>query len=1298
LIDKKTQRFLTLTLLISYFVFSQNKVEFQRLLSSNAAPQSITYNVKQDSIGQLWIASEEGVIKYNSKDYKIYNSFKGLPKSVGDKANTLFVDSNKKLWVGLINGVSYYDKNLDVFKQVVAKGKITPTIVSSITEDVNGDIWIGGYNGLWRFKNDSITRELSKYKVQSLYNDGSNLFIGTDKGLYHYKPKNRKVTEIRLNNLNPNIKSINIIDDKILIGTKTGDLWQINKSNYDNAKIVFKSQSKYPIRDVIKIKSSIYVATDGDGLFQLDTKYDIKNHYKENSDNPNAIFSNGIYDLEEGTPNLLWITTYGGGVNYIDNNKLSYNKIQHQINNPNSIASNFTRAIAKDKNGNIWFGTKQGVSVWLVKKNIWKHFSNLDGKKGNKKDIVLGLQSDNNYMWVGTYNNGLFKVEINNFKIIPFTDKSKVIPKIYSIYKDSKSNIWVGGIEGDLIVIRKNNTTNRYPIHNIRSITETKDGEILAAGRDGVYIINDILKNYNLINDLKPNLSRLPYVTINAVTETADKKIIVATNGAGLLFYDRSNEKVNKLSIENRMPSNNIQGLIVKNDSLFWASTTRGLVRINIKKKDTIIHVFNKKDGLASTEYNYGSYAKLSNKKYAFGGVEGVTLFNPNKIPEHGETPNIVLEELKLFDTIVPIGSDILEKHINLENKIILKNNQNFIELHYVGVLQGVLSNGMKYVWKLEGFTKNWSKPTERTFVSFSNLDPGNYTFRVKGINKFGDVGKEKKLKIVILKPWYATLLAYFIYALILLGMILGVVYFITSLTQKKKLDAQIDFFNNITHEIKTPLSILISNLDKISNDMVKDNDNSVKRIRSTVKRINSLFEQLLTFHRVTSQKIDQNISKINLEEEIEHLKISFKPLLDKKKLKVRINNNWDKQLFYHDKAIFDKIISNLFSNAVKYCFEGETIDISLNKSKDNDLKISIKDRGLGIPKDQQKYILNRFYRARNVINSQKPGTGLGLILVKKILDKTGGSISFESEENIGTTFIVYLKNLNNEFKANTTSPITYKDFKQEGFSKIDPELVKFKDSKILIVEDNDELRELLVNSLSVYFQVYDAKNGAEGLELARQIFPDVILTDLVMPKMDGMQMAKKIKEDINLNHIPVFMMTVLNNFTHKLESAKVGINTFIEKPIDLPYLLAKLIGTLKWQKKLRKKYVFDNDVENAQSYRSEQDQKFIQQLEKCVIDNVDNEDFSVLVLSQSFGMSRTSLYMKLKNLVDLSPQDFIIHTKLKYAKKLLIEGNMSIKEVAYNSGFSNPKYFSTTFKKYFKMTPSAFLDSLKKE
>jgi signal transduction histidine kinase/ligand-binding sensor domain-containing protein/CheY-like chemotaxis protein len=1280
-------------------IFSQNSIEFSQLSGENSSTQSITYAIKKDSVGNLWIASEEGILKHNSKTYKLYNTYNGLPSTISNRASQIFIDSEGMIFAGLEKGVCVYNNDLDKFDLLSTEDNINPSLITSITEDNKGNIWIGAFNGLWKYSKNSKTLELTTFEknIMSFTIYKNNVFCGTEKGLFIYNINQSSIKEVDLQDNIKDIHFVGKVNGKILLGTESGYHYSLKKVNESFIFDKIERFYGFPITDIIAVdSSSFFVATDGDGIYKLNHNNELLEHYQQDFNVPTSLSSNGIYDIEIDKSGILWIATYGGGINYYNFKKLPFLKIQHELNNKNSLSSNFTRSIAKDINGNLWFGTKNGLSIWNQKTDKWKHIQQFD--KGNKSQIiVLALEADKDFMWVGTYSFGLYKINVNNFKITSFNKQYKdknLITKIYAIKKDSKGNIWIGGIDSQMIVVSSKGKMKTFPLKDIKAITELNDGSILASGRYGIHIINPENDSFRILEELEPRQTSLAFSTIHSLKESKSGNLVIGTNGAGLVIYNLNTKSIKKIDVSSGLPSDIVQGVLIKDNNNIWASTTKGLANITFTENDTVINVFDKRDGLASTEFNYGSYAKLDKNVFAFGGVNGVTLLNPDEIKIQDEDPKLVLEEFRLFNKVVKPSENPLEKHINELNNITLKHYQNSIGLSFMGV-QHSTPNQMQYSWFLEGFDKTWSKPTTNNLATYTNLESGKYKFRIKAINKYNIPSQERIITLSVLSPWWLTNTAFVFYIILSILLIVGVTYFTTVVINKKNAEDQIEFFNNITHELKTPLTILMSSLENITNK--SDSGDSNKQIKATVKRLSSLFEQMLNFHKVTSQDaIYQNVSKIKVNKYLEARVKNFKPLTEERNIIIEIENHWPEEIFYYYKDVFDKIILNLLSNAIKYSFDNGTIKIKLNKTSQGELKLQIEDEGFGIPKDQQKFILKRYYRARNAINSQKPGTGLGLIMTKKLIEKTGGSISFESIENRGTTFTIILKDLHKLYKETSTEKTKIEINQQSAEDQL--ELDQFSDAKILIVEDNDELRANLVETLGNYFLIFEAENGVEGIEMASQNFPDIILTDLIMPEMDGMEMAKKLKEDISLNHIPVFMLTVLQNSNQKLESIESGVTEYLEKPVDTKLLLAKMINTLKFQRKLRQKYIHDNDSENANLFRNQKDQDFLTDLEHKIIENVENNSFSVHDLSASFGMSRTSLYMKLKNLVDLSPQDFIIHTKLKHAKNLLIKGEMSIKEVAYSSGFSNPKYFSTSFKKFYKQTPSSFLDSLKQK
>lgn len=1279
-------QFITTLLLCSQF-FSQNIV-FERLNLEKGEIQSVVYSVCYDKYGNAWFATEEGLARYNSKDVYLYNNNKGIPENLGNRIYSVYNDRQNRLWIGTETGIAMYNPKKDVFDEVsLGNTKVFQT--NQIIEDQSSQLWLVANNGIWRGKANTekphFTHFLDGLRVYSICYSGNTVFLATNKGVYSVDALEKNIALNRLKLVNPikNASILKFINNQLLIGTKSGEFIVYNPFLKEFKNINFSpNQTGLTIRDIEFKNQMYYLAIDGEGLFLLDNQFKLLKQFSNNVDKPNSISSNGLYDIYFGRDGVEWYATYAGGVNYSIPSKQQFKILKHEINNANSISNNITRTILEVGN-TIWFGTKKGISIYDVKTNNWQHLTNFP-ESNNKSELeILSLARDNNYVWAGSYYHGLFRISMDSKKIESFNSiypgQKLVLDKIFKVFADSFGNIWVGGIDSNLSVIKQGKVI-KFPIINVKDITQDASGNILTAGNDGVYEINPNKLLFKKIRKLDSSKKEISYNNINVIISEGNK-IILGTNGAGILFYDKLNQKIEDFNTQQGLPSDIVQGIIKYGAQKYWVSTTKGLCFLNLMDTKNPLKIYTKSDGLSSTEYNYGSYTKLFNGDLLFGGIDGVTWFNPYQLKNRRVFPNIYFEEFYIDNEPVS-NNDILSNRLNETEKISLKYKQNSIAIKFVGILQG-FSNKVRYTYKLDGFDKDWSAPGGKTTVNYTNLNPGEYTFRVKATDEIGNLGPEKSIVIKISRPWYASILAMIIYAILIGFAINALIKVVKILEVKKNKEEQVQFFNNITHEIKTPLAILLSTIENTEGEK-----NS--RIKSSIERINSLINQMLNFQRFSTVTSEQfQVVKIPLNKFIKNLINDFKPLLENKKLELYFENNFKDENFYFDEDFLNKILFNLISNAIKYSFEDNKILLILDTAENNQLSIKIKDYGIGIPKEAQENILSKFFRAKNVMNSQFSGTGLGLMIVNNIVELSKGKISFESAENFGTTFKVILPSYESQFSESNII--------ENGMSEVDipKDIDKFSDKKILLVEDNDVLREHLRSKLENYFLVYEAKNGKEGLEMAQNIYPDLIISDYMMPEMDGYQMSEKILDNINLNHIPIFMLTALQNTKHKTESTNLGITEYIEKPVSISFLISKVINTFSWQLKLKDHYQLLEDAELAGKNKNQKEHEFLVNLEKIILEKIQDEDFSLNELCSAIGMSRTSLYMKLKNLIDLSPLDFIIHTKLKHAKKLLLQGDLNIKEVAYASGFSNPKYFSTSFKKVYGISPSDFLKGL---
>lgn len=1269
-------QFLLLLLILSSFkLIGQETVAFEKLNFENNDIQSIVYGISDDIDGNIWFATEEGVVRYNSKETYLYDTNKGLPKTISNRVYSIIKDKNNTIWIGSTSGIAYYNNKKNVFEGISNDGfKIDRT--NALTSDDNNTIWIATDNGLWTCdKSRKIKNVVSNQRIFHLFYYKKEIYFCSTAGIFKLSYHQGRASIKQINSTITDGTVLKVINSKIFIGTKKGKLYQSNLgSNLFKEINISNKILGLRIRDIEYKDNQYFFATDGSGIFVTDQNLRFKKNYFFDNDKLNGLSSNGVYDIFF-TKDITWIATYGGGVNFYSSNKQFFSIIKHQINNSNSLANNTVRSIL-ETNNEIWFGTKNGISIYNKSTANWNHLF-----KG-EDEIVLSLAQNNEFVFAASYNNGLYKINKATKQIQNLYNPkkySKGVQNIFKVFIDPYENIWIGGIEGNLTVINKNNSVFYYPIKDIKDINWYQNN-LITVGRNGVHLINHKHNKYQKLKIFDSERLKYNFNTINTVV-IDDKNVILGTNGSGLLFYNGLNNSVFKIDASNELSSNVVQGIIKYEANSFWVSTTKGLSNVIINSKDTIVKNLNKTDGISSNEFNYSAYLKLKNGSVAFGGIEGVTIFDPKLIKPRKIFPKIVFEEF-LIDNEMVNDSEILPVHINQLEELSLSYKQNSFGFKFVGILQGYASK-VKYSYILEGFDQNWSKPSTKNFANYTNLSSGEYIFKVKATNEQGEFGPIKTIIITISSPWYASILAYIIYFILLLGAIYVLIEIVKILEVKKNKEEQIDFFNNITHEIKTPLAILLSTIEE-----TKSEEN--QRVKSSIERINNLINQMLNFQKFSIESSEIQVSKIKLNDFVTNLIQDFRPLLNEKKLRISFENNFNHEIFYFNEDYLTKILFNLISNAIKYSHEDNEIIIALQSVEKGKLGIKVKDFGIGIPKSAQKNILTKFFRAKNVANNQFSGSGLGLMIVKQIIDKTNGKISFKSSEN-GTTFKIVIPNFEKKYTENA---ISHKEINEVGVSE---EIQKFSDKKILLVEDNDELRNYLVKALENYFLVYEATNGKEAYDLASKIFPDLILTDFMMPVMDGLQFSKKILDDINLNHIPIFMLTALHNSVHKKESTEIGIAEYIEKPISISYLLAKIVSNFLRQEKLREHYIHQNDIVIAGKNKNENENEFLLKLENIILEKIKDEAFSLQDICNIVGMSRTSLYMKLKNLIDLSPQDFIIHTKLKYAKKLLLEGNSNIKEIAYASGFSNPKYFSTSFKKAFGVSPSEYIRSINK-
>lgn len=818
-----------------------------------------------------------------------------------------------------------------------------------------------------------------------------------------------------------------------------------------------------------------------------------------------------------------------------------------------------------------------------------------------------------------------------------------------------------------------------YNTGPVRYVTEHPDGSIYAAGRNGVY---------KIIGDKHEKLSRLlagsnfNYYTVNQIYFTADGGMLIGTVGDGLVYYEKDFRQYYVFDFANGFPSDNIQG-IAGDQNQIWVSTSRGLVRMSARiAEDKTFSIYDENDGVKNANFNYGAIEYLDHQMY-LGTSDGLVYIDDRKLGSPSVDVPLYVESVEWLNSNNVKSVKIVDTDTEKTAVYHLPYNHSQAKVAFVGIDFNI-SQQIKYSWFLEGYSPGWSKPDLNPYASLGRLKPGTYMFMVKYLHHNIPGEQIKAIVLKVAGPWWSSWWAILSYILAATGLVYFALKFMYLRLKKRNIEDQVSFYNNITHEIKTPLSILLTKLEKLRHADGTDD------VKLTVDRINTLFDQLLNFEKYNSAFYrEQAVSLLNIDEQYQNLLKNFKHLIADKRLNINYISHVADNKFYYKRDIFDKINYNLISNAIKYTKENGTIDITVKKEK-NQLVFEVKDNGIGIPKDQQRTLLRKYYRARNAINSQIPGTGLGLMMVKNLLDIDGGTISFISEEGLGTSFKVTFPDLQHKFNV-----VPESESKPIQNTPITPVEIPSGLPTVLIAEDNDELRIEMVERLSGHFRILPARTGTEALEKARLHVPELIISDIIMPEMDGIELCKILKSDENTQHIPIFMMTVLGDSSLKVESVNLGVHSYFQKPLDYPFLIVKIQKTLDERKIIKQDLLHEMEVQKSHKFKNEREADFVNQIEAYILSKAHEEDISVTDLGRHLGMSRTALYMKVMEILNVSPKNLIVSIKMEYARKLLVEGGKNIQQIAYMVGFNNPKYFSTAYKKHFGISPSQYIKSI---
>jgi signal transduction histidine kinase/ligand-binding sensor domain-containing protein/DNA-binding response OmpR family regulator len=1256
--------------------FSRNSAAFLKGLHITAA---IIKGVIRDQRGNFWFnAADEGVFRYDTVNRKVLHLFAG-----GKKAGTLAAspvtalqkDGQGNIWV------IHRDKTIEMLNGI--DGRILRRITRFRQTNSSGlndyRIFVDSSGALWIYT------------------------LNLPSGISYYDPATgeERLIEKRPGGLNNNLVNGIVQDDRGLI----------------------------------------WIGTDHGGINLLDKKDFSIRYLLNKEDDPKSIGQNSVLSIYKDHSGIIWLGTFKKGISFYHEKILKFPLYRHQEGNASGLTYEDINRFAEDELGNIWLGTNGGGLFYFNRKT--GKFTRFLHQQGNpnslSNDIIVSLHIDRSKkLWIGTYFGGLSSFDgkrFTHYRHLPADSTSLADDRVWDILEDRTGNLWIATLSGGLeLMDRRKGTFTHYKAARRNSVgsdfisclMEDRKGNLWIGTADGI----DVRKKDGLFIHYESKAGQ-PHTLINNIVydlmEDTHGFIWVATRD-GISRFDPRSARFRNFDHQDGLTEKSTLKILEDSRGNLWLSTANGLFNIIVKPAANrdFSYVFRKydvQDGLQGIAFNANAGYRTRNAELLFGGANGFNIFRPEEISDDRSKPVTVLSDLQLANRSVRIGEVIngkviLSQSLNHLATLELGYDQNGFAIAFAA-LNFFNPQKIRYRYMLEGFDRHWQEPQNGSRrAAYTNIDPGKYVFRVMSTDAAGNWrSNESRLPIVILPPFWRTSVAYLLYLAVAGGILLLIrhrgirrIRREFKIVQERKeakrmheLDLlKIKFLTNISHEFRTPLSLIISPMDKLIKEARPADKQQLQMIQRNGRRLLNLVNQLLDFRKMEEQELQLQTQTGDLISFIRELSFSFSDVADRKNICLMFETDSVSLVtaFDHDKL--ERILFNLLSNAFKFTPQGGEIKVSLELSNTEVgytlLVLKISDTGIGIPQEQQEKIFERFFQHEVPDFMLNQGSGIGLSIAREFVRLHGGTISVKSKVNEGSEFTVTLF-----FPAQTSQTVVSQEILADAVILPDTpgaggvterlEELKGKSKKpvVLLIEDNDDFRYYLKDNLREYFQLVEAADGREGWQKVLSVHPDLVLSDVSMPEMNGIDLCRKIRADKRTAHLPVILLTALTSEEQQLTGLETGASDYVTKPFNFEILLSKIRNLLQQQAVAKKTYQKQVELKPAEAEIESLDEKFIRQLSLQVELHLADSAYTVDQLSADLNMSRVGLYKKIISLTGKSPIEYIRSYRLQKAKPLLMKSQLTIAEVAYQVGFSNPKHFSRYFKLEFGILPSAF-------
>ena len=1330
--------FLILSIITSFsFLADGRPYYFRHYTNDNGLSNNTVMAGIQDHRGFMWFATKEGLNRFDGTRFRIFSHNQAVTNSLPNNfILSLCEDNEGWIWIGTARGVCYYMPDNDYFGTIVDANPRIGMAVTDIVADNNNNIWLATFSGTYRYNKQ--TGKLTFYpgaeyflpaKI-TLTNAGDIWISANDGSIYKYDARKDDFTGFRIltdKEIATSVTLGKIVDAGsygFLIPTRTAGL-RLFEPNSGQVNSLFPDDAELHNNIIINSiqlfdNNEIWIGSEsGIHIYNFETGF-VKALHMEPTD-PFSLSNNAVRFLYRDREGGIWAGTFYGGVNYLPQQNKAFEKF-YPTGLPGSLSGNVVREIRADSYGKIWLGTEDAGLIRMdPMTGFFSSYYGTNSSRVNSRN-TQGLLIDNDELWAGTYDNGIYVLNpktgnIKHHFTVKDPGNGLKTNSFITFLKTVGGTVYAGSASG---LYRFNRETASFSLNEI----VTPDAFIHALYEDtrGIIWIGTYgrgLYRYDTKSETceqvisgnnNPGSSENDYIT--SIYEDRDHNIWFTTEGSGFSYIDAETHEIKRF-----IPGRDVEfaiycAILQDSHGQIWITSTRGLLRYN--PETGRFSVYTRNDGLLGNTFSYNSAYQDKNGRIYFGMVNGLLTFNPADIKENTYNPPVYFTDLLVNGKEYPgspAGSPD-SKSILVTDRISLKHNQSSLSIDFVSP-SFTSPDLTKYKYKMEGADPDWVEISGDQKVNYANLPPDDYTFRV--ISSTSDniwSNTEASLRIRIFPPLWLSVPAYILY--LITAAAIGYILLITYLRRKavenqrkieaieagkerEILNAKINFFTNITHEVRTPLTLIRGPLDRIlkaGSKNLEDHEENLLIIRKNTDRLMTLTNQLLDFRKTEKEMLRLNYIRTDLYELAESTFNLFLPYSEEKQISVRLHSPVNHYELAIDREAIIKILSNLFSNAIKFAESGVDIFLEPGSDQDASLKIRVNNDGRLIPLELAEKIFEPFYQ----LESNKPGekgTGLGLSLARSIAELHQGRLYLDTSVENCNSFVLELPKHQEETISLTENA------EEDANPNENEEFEVFSSSaennpNLLLVEDEVEMGRFIAREISGEYNVILTHNGEEALKALKKFNIIVVVSDVIMPVMNGYELCRQIKSTMEFSHIPVILLTASVHVNAKIEGLDSGADAYIEKPFATEHLMAQIINLIRNRRREQQNFINSPLAHFRSVALNKTDEDFLKKLNSSLLDNISETDLSVEKISEIMGISVSTLYRKVKALTDLNSVEYIRLTRLKKAAELLTEGNFRINEISYLVGFSSPSYFATSFQKQFGISPSQFARKIK--